>query len=203
MPLNIAMAFIKKLARLSLFAPPSGCIFVLPLLFNMLMIHDGSLVLIHRVDSRSSFGSDPYALAQSNSVGGGLLNLSSQGEESKEGDGVREALGKDPFDIDEKDPAKSRAELSSLWEIEALRSHYSPEVARLTKIFEQKLRIGKRYRMEDFVSHSFASIFKAEMKKSAKKQAALNPDMESEEKRTRLISESETEFSSVFSFQTK
>lgn len=41
----------------------------------------------------------------------------------------------DPFDMDEKDPGKSRALESSLWEVKALHSHVIPAVSQAAKSF--------------------------------------------------------------------
>jgi hypothetical protein len=39
-----------------------------------------------------------------------------------------EGTGVDPYDANEEDPAKSKAVESSLWELQALRNHYCPQV---------------------------------------------------------------------------
>jgi len=44
----VVASFIKRLARLSLTAPPSGCAFVLPLILNLILRHPSCLCLIHR-----------------------------------------------------------------------------------------------------------------------------------------------------------
>ena len=59
--------------------------------------------------------------------------------------------------MEERDPAKCGALESSLWELEALRNHYDPTVARLAKIFEQPIK-QQQFDLEQFLSHSYASV---------------------------------------------
>ena len=53
-------------------------------------------------------------------------------EEGEDGEQRPQASGRkaeaDVFDAQEEDPAKTRAVESSLWEIEALKNHYAPQV---------------------------------------------------------------------------
>ncbi|KAL7268726.1 Maturation and nuclear export of 40S ribosomal subunits interacting protein [Rhizina undulata] len=74
----------------------------------------------------------------------------------------------DPFDEDEMDPAKTGAIDSCLWEIEMLQSHWHPNVATLAKIIGEQFT-KERYNMEDFLDHSYATMFDAEANKNIKK----------------------------------
>ena len=47
LPVYLVAAFVKRMARLCLFAPPSGIIIVLPLIFNLLKAHPSCIKLIH------------------------------------------------------------------------------------------------------------------------------------------------------------
>lgn len=49
----------------------------------------------------------------------------------------------DPFDDSVVDPMKSNADKSSLWELEALKRHYCPAVARLVTAFTKDYRQRK------------------------------------------------------------
>lgn len=50
---NIVASFIKKLARLSLYAPPAAIAAVVPLVYNLLKRHPTCMVMIHRPDYNS------------------------------------------------------------------------------------------------------------------------------------------------------
>jgi len=100
MPAYIVAAFIKKMARLALYAPPSGVVIVLPLIYSLMKRHPSCMIMIHR-----------------------------------EGN-----LKTDKFDMNEKDPLKSGAMESSLWELNALRKHYYGDLASLGDIFTSDSR---------------------------------------------------------------
>ncbi|KAG0633255.1 CBF/Mak21 family-domain-containing protein [Tuber brumale] len=71
----------------------------------------------------------------------------------------------DPFDPEEGDPLETAAIDSCLWELETLRGHWQPNVATLARILgEQFTKAG--YGLEDFLDHSYGSMFAAEMKKN-------------------------------------
>lgn len=63
----------------------------------------------------------------------------------------------DPFDPLEKDPIKTNASLSSLWELAALRSHYLASISGLAKIFGEVMS-KQSYSMEDFLDHSYGTV---------------------------------------------
>ncbi|RKO90745.1 CBF/Mak21 family-domain-containing protein, partial [Blyttiomyces helicus] len=48
LPTYLVAAFIKRLARLSLTAPPSGIVIIIPFIYNLLKRHPACVVLIHR-----------------------------------------------------------------------------------------------------------------------------------------------------------
>lgn len=48
LPSNLIASFIKRLARLSLSAPPAGIVTVIPFVYNMLKRHPGCMGMIHR-----------------------------------------------------------------------------------------------------------------------------------------------------------
>lgn len=49
LPAYLAAAFAKKLARLSLSAPPAGCLLVIAMVHNLLRRHPAINCLVHRV----------------------------------------------------------------------------------------------------------------------------------------------------------
>lgn len=63
----------------------------------------------------------------------------------------------DPFDMDEKDPSKTRAIDSCLWELVMLQEHYHPSVATLARIISEQFT-KENYKLEDFLDHSYASV---------------------------------------------
>jgi U3 small nucleolar RNA-associated protein 19 len=79
-----------------------------------------------------------------------------------------ENLGKDPFDMNETDPQKTRAIDSSLWELETLQSHYHPNVASLAGIISEQFT-KQQYNIEDFLDHGYGSMLESELAKEAKK----------------------------------
>lgn len=58
LPVAVMASFIKKIARLSLFAPPAAIVAVIPFIYNQLKRHPVCMVMIHREDSEQS--SDPF-----------------------------------------------------------------------------------------------------------------------------------------------
>lgn len=78
----------------------------------------------------------------------------------------------DPFDALEKDPLKTNALGSSLWEVETLQSHYHPNVATLAKIFSQPFK-KQSYNMEDFLDWSYSSLLESENTRKMKDEVAL------------------------------
>ncbi|KAK6890146.1 Nucleolar complex protein 4 [Candida tropicalis] len=80
---------------------------------------------------------------------------------------------KDPFDNTEKNPLKTKAINSSLWELETLMSHYHPNIATLAKIFGEPFR-KPSYNMEDFLDWSYNSLLQSEYERRFKdKNSAL------------------------------
>jgi len=55
------------------------------------------------------------------------------------GDNAAARTNSDPYDMAVEDPAQSRALESSLWELEALRRHAVPDVAKMAQIFDDPI----------------------------------------------------------------
>ncbi|KAK6464738.1 CBF/Mak21 family-domain-containing protein [Scheffersomyces coipomensis] len=79
---------------------------------------------------------------------------------------------KDPFNNNEKDPLKTNAIESSLWELEVLMSHYHPNIATLAKIFGEPFR-KHSYNLEDFLDWSYISLLDNEKTRRYKTTVAL------------------------------
>jgi len=150
----------KRLARLSLEAPPYGCVLAQIMIFNLLQRHPECQVLIHRIIPNAvstkqvlligykpeetqpgSFQSSPVSLETSNSF--------------------------DPFRNEETDPAAANALQSSLWELKTLSEHYCPVVSLLTKLFQGDLS-RTLYPLDDYLSESYQSLFDSALRKTSK-----------------------------------
>ncbi|KAI6246815.1 Nucleolar complex protein 4 [Erysiphe necator] len=139
LPVVLVASFIKKLSRLTLNSPPSGIVAVIPWIYNLLKKHPQCTFMIHR-EIR-----DPHM------------------KEMVEKEGMN-----DPFLSSEQDPMKTNAIDSCLWEIVMLQSHYHPNVATLAKIISEQFT-KQSYNIEDFLDHSYNSMFEAEICKEVKK----------------------------------
>ena len=133
LPAYLAAAFAKRLARLTLTAPPHGAMLAIGFVHNLLRRHPGCCVLIHR--ERGA------------------------------------AHATDPFLESEADPARCCALESSLWELEALRQHYSPAVSRFVAVLERELGNRKKTQEIDLSlisGASYASMFAEENERRLK-----------------------------------
>ena len=128
LPAGLVASFIKRLSRMSLNAPPSAIVFVVPWIYNQLRRHPSCTFMIHR-ETR-----DPQAKRQ-----------------------IQEEGLVDPFLPNETDPMETKAMESSLWELVQLQSHYHPNVATIAKIISEPFT-KQMYNMEDFLDHSYASV---------------------------------------------
>jgi len=131
MPAYIVAAFIKKMARLALYSPPSGIVIIVPLIYSLMKRHPSCMVMIHR-----------------------------------EGN-----LQTDKFDMNEKDPLKSGAMESSLWELNAIRKHYFGDLASLGDIFTSDFK-KEPYDLEDFLDQTYSTFVESELNKKVKKSPA-------------------------------
>jgi U3 small nucleolar RNA-associated protein 19 len=81
---------------------------------------------------------------------------------------AREGLtsGSDPYLPDEADPAKCRALESSLWELDTLRSHYSPSVSRFVAVLDRDLTDKRKtldVELAPLAASSYASMLGEEL----------------------------------------
>ncbi|XP_077996175.1 nucleolar complex protein 4 homolog B-like [Glandiceps talaboti] len=67
-PSYLVAAFVKKLSRLSLTAPPTGSLLVIPLVCNLIKRHPNLSVLINRQDGPTELTDDPYNMEESDPV---------------------------------------------------------------------------------------------------------------------------------------
>jgi len=145
LPAYLVTAFIKKLIRLCLIAPPHVTIIVLPLVYNLMISHPTTQVLIHKIPKFDNT----------------LLRLNSE-----------EIAQEDPFDPNQTDLKKCNAIQSSLWELKALMNHNIPAVASMAKMFKNKITSKVEYNMQDFIK-SYDALFEEEVNRRVKKGIPL------------------------------
>jgi len=128
LPAALVASFVKRLARLSLSAPPSSAVMTIPFIYNMLKRHPSCMGMLHR----------PTAV------------IAPSGDEDDDSNA-------DPFDADEKDPLKTGALDSSLWELKGLQKHYLSHVSTMGKIFEEVFT-KPEFNLDDFLDHTYATV---------------------------------------------
>ena len=131
LPAYLVAAFIKRLSRLALTAPPYGVALIITFVGNLIKRHPNCKVLIHRKQEKN-------------------VQMSTEDLEEK-----TEKLA-DPFKEDEPDPSLCEALQSSLWELETLRNHYYPETKSLLELLEKPIN-----KNETDVSEWFESSYEA------------------------------------------
>lgn len=185
LPAYLAAAFAKKLSRLSISVPPSGALVIIALIHNLLRRHPSINCLVNRLGDDETVKDDPE------------VELSTpEGADANGTDAADKSIRKpviDPFDNEQSDPKKSNAMRSSLWEIDTLRHHYCPHVARFVVSLENDLTVRAKtteISIGDFSSGSYATIFGEEMRRRVK-QAPISFYRTTP---TSLFTESETEF---------
>ncbi|KAF9528714.1 CBF/Mak21 family-domain-containing protein [Crepidotus variabilis] len=134
LPSALLASFIKKLSRLSLYAPPAAVIMVIPFTYNILKHHPALMPMIHRPEM--------------------------------------DDLSGDPFLADEKDPMKTLALESSLWELLSHSSHYHAPVSTLSKVFSEAFTKNP-YSMEDFLDHTYSTLIETELNRKIKREPPL------------------------------
>ncbi|KAJ1520775.1 hypothetical protein ONE63_003869 [Megalurothrips usitatus] len=132
LPENIVAAFAKRLARLSLVAPPEDIHIILMFIGNLILRHPGLKLLIDNPN--------------------------------------RENVPEDPFVMEERDPSKSRAMESSLWELYSLQSHVLPGVGTAANFIYNPLP-SVEWDLSQILEENSDDIFEREMKKKLKEIA--------------------------------
>jgi hypothetical protein len=177
LPATLIASFIKRLARLSLSAPPSAIIMTIPFIYNLLKLHPSCMVLIHRdnfggiepsldpaAQSDGNKGTPPSALLCSlffpffpicvSSFFLFFLYISPSLSFSRS---FLLPGNVDPYDASHPNPLQSNALDSSLWEIATHQKHYLSSVSSLAKIFTEVFT-KPRYGMEDFLDHTYVTV---------------------------------------------
>ena len=83
----------------------------------------------------------------------------------------------DPFDADEPNPQLTHAIDSCLWELKTLQSHYHPTISTLAKVISTQFT-KPSYDIEDFLDHTYQSLFTADADRKIRKAPAIEEDTE-------------------------
>jgi len=182
LPAAVIAAFVKRLGRLALGAPPHGAMWALRLALELLRKHPAVAVLVHRRRAveggplasggtvapaprvfTSFFEAPPAAAAATTAAAEAVAPTAAVG-------------GADPYDAAATDPAASRALDSCLWELGPLRAHVSPAVAAVAAAFTADVTATPRPPpppgdVDDYAGLAFADVFHAEFDK----RRALTP----------------------------
>jgi U3 small nucleolar RNA-associated protein 19 len=150
MPVTMIAAFAKRMSRLSLTAPPSGCLFISAVVFNLIRRHPTLLPLIHQTNKRKR-----------------------DDDESEQPATKVQNIGDDVFDMSQTDPTKARAMESSLWELKTLQNHYIWAVASQAKLFEAENAPKSDMDVEPLVEKSYHSLMQEEIERKADAKPAL------------------------------
>ncbi|TKA81336.1 hypothetical protein B0A55_02761 [Friedmanniomyces simplex] len=142
LPAALVASFVKRLARLSLQAPPGAMVWIVPWVYNCVKAHPGLGFLLHR----------PYHPAH---------RIYSAHPKSPSDTTTTMAI-QDPFNMLDPNPLTAGAIDSSLWELETPQSHYHPNVATLARILGEQFT-KREYVLEDFLDHSYASLVGQEL----------------------------------------
>ncbi len=135
LPSAMIASFIKRLAQLSLHAPPAAIVMTVPFIYNLFKLHPSCMPLLQRESADfAPPNPSPFAV-QAASVSGYA----------------------DPYDAAEPDPLKTRALESSLWELKSLQRHYLSHVGVMAKVFEEKFT-KPEFAMEDFLDHGYSTV---------------------------------------------
>ncbi|EKM49927.1 uncharacterized protein PHACADRAFT_188321 [Phanerochaete carnosa HHB-10118-sp] len=155
LPVNLLASFMKRLARLSLSAPPAAIVMIIPLTYNILKKHPALMVMVHRVD-------DSFETTEGRSMSQLRYPVMSRLTVSPV----------DSFDYAEPDPMLTNAIDSSLWELYTHRQHYHSAVSTMARIFEEAFT-KPNYSLEDFLDHTYSTLYETEAKRRIKKEPAM------------------------------
>lgn len=138
----LVAAFVKRLARLSLIAPPTDIQIMAVFVGNLLIRHPPLKVLIQNdsVGEFKQFLNIIYLIK---------YNIKY----------VQFLAGSDPYEFEEKDPLKSNALSSSLWELVSLKQHILPKVSKSVNFIFKKLP-QVEWDMSELLDNTYESVSK-------------------------------------------
>lgn len=206
LPAYLVGSFVKRFSRISLSAPPDGCVFICHLILNLLRRHPSCRVLIHRIPKVAAATAAKFASFQlflpstataatnaTDSATAGTAAVSTvptaaPSADSKSAakasvaageDDVTPEAGEDVYDDAQPDPLKSHAMQSSLWELKALHNHYIPAVCTAAKLVFAENAPKSDIPIDDDLELNYASLFEKELtwrKRQAMPMAFHKPD---------------------------
>ncbi|OLY81381.1 hypothetical protein AYI68_g4520 [Smittium mucronatum] len=165
LPSYLVAAFIKRMARLCLFATPSAIAAVIPFIYNLLKRHPSCMVLIHRVNQDDD-------VAENNNIEN-PNSAEKTDMSSDKNSALSQKLTNDPYDPSELDPSKCNAISSSLWELMAIQNHYYANISTLSAIFNNPFT-KPEFIIEDFLDHTYSTMFASETSRKLKNAPALS-----------------------------
>lgn len=153
-PSYVAAAFAKRVVQIALLSPAPTLYFSLPFLRQLLQRHPNCLSLIHRTTSSTA---DVVEEVEENT---------SKDEKKRSQTVVAQLFeGVDPFSVQEKNPWKSDAIYSSLWELVLLEKHFLPAVPLMVSAFSSTAEDNTPLRFEK----TYARLFTAEATREVSK----------------------------------
>ncbi|KAI0781283.1 CBF-domain-containing protein [Trametes elegans] len=167
LPATLVASFVKRLSRLSLHAPPAAVVMLIPFTYNMLRRHPALMAMIHRTEDLT--GPDSGKPSPSSLRSAKLIVLPSSLRRLTPA--FVSDRGPDGFDAGEANPTLTNAHESSLWELYSQRAHYHAAVSTLAKVFEEAFT-RPSYAMEDFLDHTYTTLFETEAKRRIRKAPA-------------------------------
>ena len=122
-PQYLVVAFMKRLSRMSLFAPPNAIIFIVNIIIDLLRKYPAVRFLIDR-SKKSNQGLMEAMKIHSNQKLKNNNNNDNDDDDDDDKYDEEELIGNDPFDFNCLDPKQCRANESSLWELKSLINHF-------------------------------------------------------------------------------
>eukprot|EP00890_Picochlorum_soloecismus_P005163 jgi/Picsp_1/5648/NSC_03007-R1_protein len=150
-PAYSAAAFAKKFARLGMKGSPATAMIAIAFIHNIIRRHPSCMQILHR----------PVSKVQEQSAV----------DVKKKAESLPVWRGEDVYDMDEPDPANSRALESSLWELSVFRNHADPTVAKYCLILDKDMtdrRKSTEVNVEEVLSASYSFMFDKEIKRRLK-----------------------------------
>ena len=153
LPAALVASFIKRLALLSLYAPPGAIVWIIPWTYNMLKKHPACTFMLHR----------PYHPAHA------IWSSSNFNPTSTSPSPDSDSVVQDPFNSSASDPMQTNAIDSSLWELHTLQHHWHPNVATLARILGEQFT-KREFALEDFLDYGYGALIGAELGKVVRRK---------------------------------
>lgn len=163
LPLSTVLAFLKRLARLSLRGPPGGIIPVSIMTYNLLKKHKDGMTVLHSSDGADEGWHDPYVASintpptETNALTTSLLEFASLGALNP--NAIPHFLTSTRGGDLAGDEASASSSASA-----ALEAHYHPSTTTIVKILAQPFT-KEAYDLEEFLDHGYSSLIRNEVER--------------------------------------